>query len=64
MLIDTGRTGVSQDLGDPSVYDAEIVFDENRYRGDVVWGWQDGERTWEEWQAFGLDVDGSYEPAG
>ena len=61
VLRDTGRTGVSQDVGDPSVYDAQIVFRENVYRGAVVWGWQDDERTWEEWQGFGLDVDGSYQ---
>ena len=60
VLVDTGRSGVSQDVGDQGVYDAEIVFRGNEYSGDVVWGWMDEERSWAEWQDFGNDVDGSY----
>lgn len=59
---DSGRTGVSQSIGDQSVYDADLVFRSNHYEGDVIWGWLDSARTWEQWQGFGHDLDGSYEP--
>ncbi len=62
VIRDSGRTGVSQSIGDQSIYENGLVFRANRYEGDVTWGWLDSERSWEDWQGFGQDVDGTYTP--
>jgi parallel beta-helix repeat protein len=60
--IGTGMTGVVEDVGDPSVFDRELVFEGNVYVGPVgeSYAWMGRKLDRRGWQSFGQDVNGTW----
>jgi parallel beta-helix repeat protein len=58
----SGQVGIAQDHEDAEVYERGHVFDRNTYEGEMSWAWTDWVRSFEEWQAFGNDSEGSHRP--
>jgi parallel beta-helix repeat protein len=60
-IVRSGRTGVVQDIGDPSVFTARnLRFQDNDYEDVAGFSWADDESlSWPEWRSYGMDLAGS-----
>jgi parallel beta-helix repeat protein len=61
-VIDSGMSGVAEDVGSDAVFDAGNRFWANTYVGDLEWEWDGREIGWSTWQSYGQDTDGTYRP--
>ncbi len=61
-LINTGITGAVTDTDSDAIFSANNRFEGNDYVGDVSWAWNEGSRSWAQWQEFGHDLTGSFLP--
>lgn len=56
--------GVAQDIGDKGVFSRNLSFDRNRYAlgsaGGRWFAWDNGEKTKDQWQRYGLDRGGTF----
>ena len=56
-----GHTGAVQDVGDNSIFTSRNNrFDGNTYHGPASFRWSNDFLSFTEWQAFGMDVNGSH----
>ena len=60
LMIDSGKSGAAEDIGDKSLFSAGNDFQGNDYRGDVGWEWGGGSKSWSSWRGYGLDANGTY----
>ncbi|MDJ0924327.1 MAG: right-handed parallel beta-helix repeat-containing protein [Acidimicrobiia bacterium] len=54
-VTNSGLTGAAQDVGNNTIYNSNIRFENNTYTGDVGWWWMNGEVSWSEWTDYGHD---------
>ncbi|MFN0091598.1 MAG: right-handed parallel beta-helix repeat-containing protein [Acidimicrobiales bacterium] len=60
VIVDSGTSGVAQDIGDRGVYSRGIAFSANRYEGRVSFTWLDQKLDWSGWIKHGLDAEGRF----
>ncbi len=54
-IINSGTTGIAQDIGSDGVYYANNRFEGNTYSGSSDWFWLNRDRSWSEWNGYGHD---------
>lgn len=59
-IVNSGISGVAQDIGTSAIFNANNTFIRNDYVGSSRWEWQNRRVSWDDWRGYGLDVDGSY----
>lgn len=59
-VVRSGRTGVAQDVGDPSIFSTRnLTFEGNDYESVGRFAWADGSLSWDRWRGHGMDLSGS-----
>jgi hypothetical protein len=61
-VVASGISGAAQDVGSKAIFSSNIVFDHNRYVGNVRWEWDNGRVSWTKWRGFGHDRSGVFVP--
>lgn len=59
-VVSGGRTGAIQDVGDNAIFTSRNNTFENNDYSSTVFVWQNADKTFAQWQAYGHDDTGSY----